>query len=92
MEITEIWDKIWHDKHGKVVIWQTPNIPLIGWVVFTIISLLINGKAADITQYIGIASLTVWSILEIVLGVNYFRRFLGVIVLISTVVTIIHLI
>jgi len=92
MEITEIWDKIWRDKHGKVVIWQTPNIPLIGWAVFTVVSLLINGKAADITQYIGIAFLAVWCILELVQGVNYFRRFLGLIVFISTVVTIIHLI
>jgi len=92
MNITEIWNKIWRDRHGKIVIWQTPNIPLIGWLVFTVISLLISGTGADVTQYIGIAFLAVWSLLELVLGVNYFRRALGLLVLISTVATIIHIV
>jgi hypothetical protein len=75
-----LWDKIWKDRRGQVVIWQTPNIPLIGWAVLTFLSLLFSGRQADIFSWLGSASLFVWSLLEIFRGANYFRRALGVLV------------
>ncbi|HUA13608.1 MAG TPA: hypothetical protein VL989_03855 [Candidatus Sulfotelmatobacter sp.] len=91
MTLTEIWNKTWRDKHGKVVIWQNPNPFLIAWLVLTIISLLINGTAADICQDIGVVSIAIWSFLELFQGVNYFRRVLGLVVLLSTIATIINI-
>lgn len=83
----DLWDKFWKDKHGNVVIWQTPNLFLIGWAILTVISLVISGKtAADVCGWIANAALIIWSLLEIVKGVNYFRRFLGLIVLILAVI------
>jgi hypothetical protein len=32
-----LWDRIWRDKYGDVVIWQTPNIWLVGWAAIIFI-------------------------------------------------------
>lgn len=82
----DLWDKIWRDNKGQVVIWQTPNLPLIGWAVLTAISMFIsNNKLANILALVGAFLLAIWALAEIIKGVNYFRRFLGVIVLFYTV-------
>jgi hypothetical protein len=79
--LLNVWDKIWKDKHGDVVIWQTPNAFLIGWAVLTVLCLFTSGKLSDYFGWAGDISLVIWSLLEIFKGVNYFRRILGVIVL-----------
>jgi hypothetical protein len=90
--IETVWDKFWRNDEGKIVIWQTPSIPLIGWVVFTIVSLIVSPKNADIFQWIAAVSLLAWCLLEIFKGANYFRRLLGLVVLVINVITIINLI
>lgn len=67
--------------------WQRPNIWLIGWVVLTLTSLFAfsRGRTADILGIAGTASLIIWSLLEIFRGVNYFRRALGLVVLIFSI-------
>lgn len=84
-----LWDKIWRDKSGHVVIWQTPNVWLIGWAVLTTLSLFFTRHPADIISAVGSVSLTVWVALEVLRGVNYFRRALGLIVLIFAVAALI---
>lgn len=86
-----LWDRIWKDKRGRVVIWQTPNMWLIGWAALTVISLLFSGqsRAATIFAVTGSIALIIWSVLEILKGVNYFRRALGLVVLILSVLSII---
>lgn len=83
------WDKIWKDRGGKVVIWQTPNAWLIGWAVFTCLSLFFTGGAGDVASWIASASLVVWSILEVLMGADYFRRALGLAVLLYAIATVI---
>jgi hypothetical protein len=71
------------DRDGKVVIMQPPNIPIIGWLVFMASSLLIKTAPwHDLTSYISFGFLFTWAWLEITQGKSYFRRTLGVIVLI----------
>jgi hypothetical protein len=89
-DLVELWNNFWRNKDGKIVVWQTPNIPLIGWVVFTILSLLVTGKTADVFSWLGLISLMIWSLMEIVKGVDYFRRFLGLVVFVLAVLTIVH--
>lgn len=85
-----IWDKIWHDDRGRVVIWQTPNMPLIAWAVLTFLSLLFHrGHIADILAWSGSAALITWCLLEIFKGVNYFRRALGAAVLFYAIMALI---
>ncbi len=86
-----LWDKIWRDKHGNVVIWQTPNAFLIAWVVLTIISLFLNNTAANIFSWLGMLAIIIWAVLEMAKGVNYFRKALGGVVFILIVISIIHL-
>jgi hypothetical protein len=89
--VENIWENIWKDKKGKIVIWQMPNIPLIIWAVATVVSLIVTGKSADVFQWIGDIALVVWSLLEIIKGVNYFRRILGLVVFVFSVLSIIKL-
>lgn len=76
-----LWSKTWKNRQGQVVIWQTPNLPLIAWAGLTVFSLLVNGRLADILSWLGSAALITWSLLEIFRGVNYFRRALGLFIL-----------
>jgi hypothetical protein len=86
----ELWDRFWRDDKDRIVVWQTPNAFLIAWAVFTVASLLTNAKLADIFSWISIVALMIWSVLEIWKGVNYLRRLLGLVVLVLTIFTIVH--
>src|ERR1017187_2847270 len=77
-----LWDKTWKDRGGKVIIFQMPNAWLIAWTVLSFISLLSSSsRTASIFWWLSVASLVVWSLLEIFRGPNYFRRGLGIFVL-----------
>ena len=70
------------NKHGEVVLWQRPNIWLIGWIICTV--LFYSGAAGAASKYLfalGAVSLAVWAVLELLRGVNTFRRVLGAVVL-----------
>jgi hypothetical protein len=86
--LKNLWDKIWKDNNGKIVIWQMPNWFLIGWAILTFISLLFTGRTADIFSWAASASLIYWCWLEITQGVNYFRRALGLFILYYSIVTV----
>lgn len=87
-----LWDKIWKDRHGQVIVWQNPSPWLIAWAVLTMISLLLSrGVLADIFSWFGSGALITWSLLELFRGVNYFRRSLGLLVFVMAVATIIKL-
>lgn len=74
------------DGDGRIVLWQLPNIPLIGWIIFKILSMVIAQEhlKAGLTL-LSSAFLFTWAFLEITKGANYFRRLLGLLVLIATV-------
>lgn len=80
-----LWDKLWKNREGRVVLWQMPNVWLIGWAAGTTLSLFFGGHTGDVFFWIASASLVIWSILEIIWGANYFRRALGLVVLIYAV-------
>ena len=80
-EDRDLWDKFWKDKDGNVVVWQTPNMWLIAWVVLTLASLFINGTVSYVLWYASLAALAIWAIREIWKGVNYLRKGLGAVIL-----------
>jgi hypothetical protein len=84
----DLWDRIWKNKHGEVIIWQNPNIPLIAWMILTLLSIFTVGEFSNITWYLALITLLLWCGLEVFKGVNYFRRCLGVIVLLIIVAAI----
>jgi hypothetical protein len=84
----DLWDRTWKDRRGRVVIWQTPNAWLIGWAVLTVVSLLLNGTLSMILSWTATGVLGIWSFLEVTKGVNYFRRALGLAVLLFVLASI----
>lgn len=79
---------LFKDKKGRIVICQLPNLPLIGWFTFTILRLLISNsqpKIQNLFLMLSFGFIFTWSWLEIISGVNYFRRALGLSVLIITI-------
>lgn len=87
-----LWDRFWKNKRGDVVIYQRPNIFLIIWIVFTVASLFVpHGVPENTCWIISMVSLTIWAVLEIWSGVNYFRRVLGAIVLLFIILAVLRL-
>lgn len=86
-----LWDKFWKDRHGDIVIWQTPNALLIGWAILTIISLFLNGSASNVFVWLGTLALVIWALLELGRGVNYFRRALGAVVIVLIILLVVHI-
>jgi len=86
----DLWDKIWKDSDGRVIMYQRPNVPLIAWAVLTVISLLLNGKTASVLSVVATSMLGIWALLEIFRGVNYFRRALGLLVMIFVIMSLIR--
>ena len=73
-----LFNKFFKDKRDKIVIFQSPNLPIILWLVFLILSeLLRHNKYHNDLAILSLISLIIWALLEILLGVNYFRRILG---------------
>lgn len=91
MSLTKIWHKTWHDKYGNVVIWQRPNILLIGWLVCFFVSLFFSKNTAQIIEAIGLASLFLWGVLELISGVNYFRRAFGLFGILMVLFFVLHI-
>ncbi|MBD2506080.1 hypothetical protein H6G91_02135 [Nostoc muscorum FACHB-395] len=85
MENTLI-DKTFRDSDGKIVLVQMPNLPLIVWIVTSLLALIFtNGKINTVLDVVANGSLFTWAWLELFQGVNYFRRALGLAVLIGII-------
>jgi hypothetical protein len=76
----DLWDKIWRNKKGEIVLTERPNIPLIIWVILTPIAIFTTGTLSNVLYILAVVSLAIWALLVIILGTNYFRRFLGTVV------------
>ncbi len=88
MATQTLLDKCLKDKHGKIVIWQFPNIPLLGWMGFKLIRYLpMTIPLKNGCIFISTAFLFTWAYLEITSGVNYLRRTIGIIVMASIILS-----
>ena len=75
---------------GAITIAQTPNLPLNIFLVSTAILWLRtpNDAISTVVNVVANGSLIVWALDELLRGVNPWRRFLGVVVLIYEVSTV----
>ncbi len=84
-----LWDRFWRDRHGRIVIWQTPNIWLILWFIFEAISLFVGSHRVEIASWwLATVALGIWALYEVFQGVNYLRRLLGLGIAIMTLLTV----
>ena len=81
-------ESLFKDVNGDIVLWQWPNIPLYGWIAFKVLSMLVPAGHLRVgMEQLSSAFLFTWAFLEITKGVNYFRRLLGVIVMITLILS-----
>lgn len=75
-------------KTGQIVVVQMPNLPLWIFLGATAVRLLFQpkGSLGTVSSIIGTVALMVWATLEIARGESLFRRVLGAVVALATVV------
>jgi len=79
-------DRLFKDKDGKIVIAQWPNWPIWGWLITRIaMRLTISSQLTNALNYVSVGFITVWALMETISGVNFFRRLLGLGILVFTV-------
>jgi hypothetical protein len=75
----QLVQNFWRDKKGDIVLWQTPNIELISWILLSVVgSFIKNSRLKNLIDFAATVMLLIWAFLEIIQGVNYFRRLLGI--------------
>lgn len=79
-------DRCFRDNDGRLVIMQAPNAPIVIWVVSTLLQKVTSGTLQNLASLVAFGSLFTWAWLELTKGDSYFRRFLGVIVLVGILV------
>lgn len=79
------YQKFWRNSNGEIVIFQPPNLPIIVWAVFNVIGRIVtDGFIHHAATAISFAGLIIWAMLELLSGDTYFRRLLGLMILIAT--------
>jgi hypothetical protein len=79
-----LFNKVFRDREGKIVLAQMPNLPLIVWIGASLLKLIFTtGKINTGLELLAFGSLFTWAWEELFQGVNYFRRALGILVLVS---------
>ncbi|MBD6617861.1 hypothetical protein FNW02_19020 [Komarekiella sp. 'clone 1'] len=79
-------DKTFRDSNGNIVLAQKPNLPLIVWIVTSLLTLVFpTGTINIVLDVLANGSLFTWAWLELFQGVNYFRRALGLFAFIAII-------
>ncbi len=82
-----LFDRIFRDREGNIVIAQMPNLPvLVGLAAMSIQFILPSGNIRTGFDVVGFGALFTWAWQELFDGVNYFRRALGLLALGSLIV------
>ncbi len=79
-------DKCFKDREGRVALGALPNLPLLIWLVAMLLGAVAkHGRGGTLLRLVGFGALFTWAWLELYEGVNYFRRLLGLVVLVLLV-------
>ena len=72
----------------EIVVVQAPNLPLWVFLAATAVRLVAHpgGTAGTVVSIVSTVAIVVWSVIEIVAGSSPFRRVLGAVVLVMTLV------
>ena len=83
---SNLFNQIFRDQEGNVVLAQMPNPPLITWIVASLLKIIFTtGKINIGLEALAFGSLFTWAWEELFQGVNYFRKTLGLLVLIALI-------
>ena len=77
-----LFDQAFRDTEGNIVLAQMPNLPLIVWIVASLLKIVVTTGRINLgLDLIAFGSLFTWAWEELFQGVNYFRRGLGLFVI-----------
>jgi hypothetical protein len=80
------FDRIFRDDSGNIVIGQKPNLPIILWGLASLLQIIFTtGPLNTALNLFATGALLIWAGQELWQGVNYFRRGLGLLVLIGLI-------
>jgi hypothetical protein len=78
------FNQVFRDTEGKMVLAQMPNLPIIVWIGASLLKIIFTTGRINIgLDILAFGSLFTWAWEELFQGVNYFRRALGFVVLVS---------
>ena len=81
-----LFNRTFRDSDGNIVLAQTPNLPLIVWIIATLLNLISTTDNIHTgVDALAFGSLFTWAWQELFQGVNYFRRSLGLVVLLGAI-------
>jgi len=80
-------NRLFYDQQNQLVLIQWPNIPLLIWLIGTIVVRLTTGTTQLLLSTVATTSLTIWAVLEMISGVNYFRKCLGIVIFMYIIVS-----
>jgi hypothetical protein len=77
-------NRVFRNNEGKIIIIQKPNLPIFIWTLTSLLKLVFTTGRINLgLEMIAFASLFSWAWGELFEGVNYFRRGLGLLVIIA---------
>lgn len=83
---TTLFNRTFRDSEGKIVLAQTPNLPILVGVAATLLQLILpSGNFQTGFDLVAFGALFTWAWQELFEGVNYFRRALGLVVLVGLI-------
>ncbi|WP_197985661.1 hypothetical protein [Leptolyngbya sp. Cla-17] len=81
-----LFNRTFRDGEGNIAIAQMPNLPILVWFAATLLALVLkDGNIHRGLEVVAFGSLFTWAWLELFQGVNYFRRSLGLSVLLGAI-------
>jgi hypothetical protein len=81
-----LFDRIFRDSEGRIVIAQMPNLPVSVGLVAIALQFIFSGTQLQMLLIlVGFGALFTWAWQELFSGVNYFRRTLGLISLVGLI-------
>lgn len=81
-----LFDRIFRDREGNIVIAQMPNLPVLVGLGATFLQFVLPiSKIQTVAELVAFGSLFTWAWQELFDGVNYFRRSLGLIALVGLI-------
>jgi len=80
-------EKCYKDKSGAVVLGQSPNLPIIVWIIARIALFLIPEETTlfRLLDIVAFGALFTWAWLELFQGATYLRRAMGLLVFIAAI-------
>jgi hypothetical protein len=80
-----VFDNTFKKPDGSWGVGSWPNLPLVAWAVARVLTRFLHATPLHVAQVVAFGALFTWAWLELFQGVNYFRRLLGLVVLVLIV-------